>query len=69
MVFRATASETAALLDVWKVIIGLVFVLAVLFLPRGIAGLGSGIGDWLFAAVSRRRNRGTLPAGAAQPAE
>jgi urea transport system permease protein len=49
---EATASETEALLDVWRVIIGVSFVLAVLFLPRGMAGLGSAIGDWIFARLS-----------------
>jgi len=66
---EATASETAALLDLWKVIIGLIFVLAVLFLPRGIAGLAGSVGDRLFAMWSRGRGQAELPSGAAQPAE
>lgn len=66
---EATASETAALLDVWKVIIGLAFVIAVLLMPRGIAGLASGIGDRLFAVLSHRRSRPALTSAAAQPAE
>lgn len=36
---EATASETELLQESWKAIIGLVFVLVVLFLPRGLAGL------------------------------
>jgi len=66
---EATASETAALLDLWKVIIGLIFVLAVLFLPRGIAGLAGSVSDRLFAMWSRGRGQAELPSGAAQPAE
>lgn len=46
---EATVSETPALLDVWKVIIGVVFILAVLYLPRGVAGLTGAIGDRLFS--------------------
>lgn len=36
---ETTASESELLQEVWKAIIGLVFVLVVLFLPRGLAGL------------------------------
>jgi urea transport system permease protein len=35
----ATVSETEGFAEAWKVIIGLIFVLVVLYLPRGIAGL------------------------------
>jgi urea transport system permease protein len=35
----ATVSETAGFAEAWKAIIGLIFVLVVLYLPRGIAGL------------------------------
>lgn len=66
---EATASETAALLDIWKVIIGLVFVLAVLYLPRGIGGVATTIGDRLFARLSHRGTRAALAANAVQPAE
>lgn len=37
---EAQVSETEALVEAWKAIIGLVFVLVVLFLPRGLGGLG-----------------------------
>ena len=66
---EATASETQALLDVWKVIVGLVFVIAVLFLPRGIAGLATAIGDWLFARLSDGRRKALLPSNAMHAAE
>jgi urea transport system permease protein len=36
---EASISETESLVEAWKAIIGLLFVLAVLFLPRGLAGL------------------------------
>jgi urea transport system permease protein len=36
---EASVSETKSLVEAWKVIIGLLFVLAVLYLPRGLAGL------------------------------
>ncbi|MEL7000789.1 MAG: urea ABC transporter permease subunit UrtC [Pseudomonadota bacterium] len=36
---EATASETEMFQEAWKAIIGLVFVLVVLFMPRGLAGL------------------------------
>lgn len=35
----ATVSESKMFVEVWKVIIGLAFVLSVLYLPRGLAGL------------------------------
>jgi urea transport system permease protein len=66
---EATASETEALLDVWKVIVGLVFVIAVLFLPRGIAGLATTIGDRLFARLSDGRKEALVPSSVMRPAE
>lgn len=36
---EATASESEMLKEAWKAIIGLIFILVVLFLPRGLAGL------------------------------
>lgn len=35
---ETSVSETAALIEAWKAVIGLIFVLVVLFLPRGLAG-------------------------------
>jgi urea transport system permease protein len=46
---EASVSETKAFLEAWKAIIGLIFILVVLFLPRGLAGLASDIGDWALA--------------------
>jgi urea transport system permease protein len=65
----ATVSETAGFAEAWKVIIGLIFVLVVLYLPRGLAGLAHDLIDRLLA----RRNtpsRGTAEASdASQLAE
>lgn len=49
---EASVSETEALVEAWKAIIGLLFVLAVLFLPRGLAGLAK---DLVAGALARRR--------------
>ncbi|MDX7950787.1 urea ABC transporter permease subunit UrtC [Lichenihabitans sp. Uapishka_5] len=52
---EATMSETQGLLEAWRAIIGLVFILVVLFLPRGLAGLANDAVDWLLARVGRTR--------------
>jgi urea transport system permease protein len=49
---EASVSETKPLVEAWKVIIGLLFVLVVLYLPRGLAGLMHSAIDW----VLDRRN-------------
>ncbi|MNY18671.1 hypothetical protein D3C86_1520670 [compost metagenome] len=36
---EAEVSETEALVEAWKAIIGLIFVLVVLFMPRGLGGV------------------------------
>ena len=43
----ATVSETQGFAEAWKVIIGLIFVLVVLYLPRGFAGLAHDLVDRL----------------------
>ena len=68
---EATASETEALVEAWKAIIGLVFVLVVLFLPRGLAGLADDVCNLVLARLNRGRTgdpaRGdTAPARAAE---
>src|SRR5216683_932739 len=45
----ATVSETAGFAEAWKVIIGLIFVLVVLYLPRGFAGLAHDLVDRFLA--------------------
>lgn len=59
-VIEATASESEIFREAWQAIIGLLFVLAVLFLPRGLAGLASDITDRLIA----RGGKATARAGA-----
>ncbi|MDD3444412.1 MAG: urea ABC transporter permease subunit UrtC [Zavarzinia sp.] len=49
---EASISETEAFVEAWKAIIGLLFVLVVLFLPRGIAGLAK---DGIGALLGRRK--------------
>ena len=41
----ATVSETEGFAEAWKAIIGLIFVLVVLYLPRGLAGLAHDLVD------------------------
>jgi urea transport system permease protein len=50
-VMEAGMSETQALVESWRAIIGAVFILVVLFLPRGLAGLA----DDLIQKVTRPR--------------
>ncbi len=52
-VIEAKVSETEGLVQAWRAIIGLTFVLAVLFLPRGIAGFASDCADWVLARLGR----------------
>ena len=44
---EAGMSETQALVESWRAIIGVVFIAVVLFLPRGLAGLASDMIDAL----------------------
>lgn len=50
----ATVSETQSFMEAWKAVIGLVFVVVVLYLPRGLAGLASDIGEWTEARLAAR---------------
>jgi urea transport system permease protein len=66
-IIAATVSETESFVEAWKAIIGLIFVLVVLFLPRGLAGLASDIGDAIEARVTRTRPVAKpLPLGGAE---
>ena len=57
-VVEANVSEGLGLVQAWRAVIGLIFVLAVLYLPRGLAGLASDLADlWL-----ARRKPARLPA-------
>jgi urea transport system permease protein len=53
-VMEAGMSETQALVESWRAIIGVIFILVVLFLPRGLAGLAN---DALDAAFRRPAER------------
>ncbi len=52
-VIEAKVSETAGLVQAWRAVIGLVFVLAVLYLPRGLAGFASDCTDRALARLGR----------------
>ena len=54
----ATVSEAQGFAEAWKAIIGLIFVLVVLYLPRGIAGLAHDLIDRVVA----RKTPGASPA-------
>ena len=61
-IIEANVSETQSLVQAWRAVIGLIFVLSVLFLPRGLAGFGGDIAD----VLARRRKPG-IAAAAASP--
>ncbi len=52
-VIEAKVSETEGLVQAWRAVIGLTFVLAVLYLPRGLAGFASDCADRLLARLGR----------------
>jgi urea transport system permease protein len=55
---EASISETEGLAEAWKAIVGLMFVLVVLFLPRGLAGL---VKDLILSGLSRFRPPSAAP--------
>ena len=62
-IIEAKVSETASLVQAWRAVIGLVF--AVLYLPRGLAGLTSDFADTLmvrFGRTPRQAQAGIVPA-------
>ncbi len=56
---EATMSETETFLQAWRLVVGLLFILVVLFLPRGLAGLANDALDWVLARVRGRPERVT----------
>ncbi len=46
---QGALSESETFLETWTLVMGLVFVLVVLFLPQGLAGIGQWVVDHLFA--------------------
>jgi urea transport system permease protein len=65
----ATVSETAGFAEAWKVIIGLIFVLVVLYLPRGFAGLAHDLVDRFLARGKARPHHVIGASDASQLAE
>ncbi|MFT4278526.1 MAG: urea ABC transporter permease subunit UrtC [Rhodopseudomonas sp.] len=65
----ATVSETAGFAEGWKVVIGLVFVLVVLYLPRGLAGIAHDLLDRLRRRAPADTVRVGDATGASQLAE
>ncbi len=61
---EATVSESEMLKEAWKAIIGLIFVLVVLFLPRGLAGMAQDIVSF-FEDKRRGVKTASQPSGAA----
>jgi urea transport system permease protein len=53
----AKVSETEGFAEAWKAVIGLVFVLVVLYLPRGLAGLGHDLVNRLVTHRSKSADR------------
>jgi urea transport system permease protein len=65
----ATVSETEGFAEAWKVIIGLIFVLVVLYLPRGFAGLAHDFVDRLLTGHKAGSRRTAGVSDASQLAE
>ena len=65
----ATVSETKGLAEAWKAIIGLIFVLVVLYLPRGLSGLAHDVADWFVAKINAGRRSAAVSRRGVQPAE
>jgi urea transport system permease protein len=65
----ATVSETQGFAEAWKVIIGLIFVLVVLYLPRGFAGLAHDMLDNFLGHRKATSPRAAKVSDASQPAE
>ncbi len=61
-IIEAGASETQALVQAWRAVIGLIFVLVVLYLPRGVAGFASDAADAVLARFGRKRPPAARPA-------
>ena len=56
-VIEASISETEIFVEAWKAIIGILFVLVVLYLPRGLAGLANDLSDRVLARLSAAWDR------------
>ena len=56
-IIEASVSETEIFVEAWKAIIGILFVLVVLYLPRGLAGLANDLSERVFRRLSAVRDR------------
>ncbi len=65
-VIEAKVSETEQLVQAWRAVIGLIFVLAVLYLPRGLSGFAGDGADWLLSRTGRASRRTTAATVAAE---
>jgi urea transport system permease protein len=63
---QGALSESAAFLETWTLVMGALFVLVVLFLPTGLAGLAHAVWHWL---VQRRQASQDLAQGVGQTRE
>jgi urea transport system permease protein len=67
---EATVSETEAFVEAWKAVIGFIFVVVVLFLPHGLAGIAHEVTAWITHPARRKPETGCRPAPVRQqPAE
>ncbi|MBR1231478.1 urea ABC transporter permease subunit UrtC [Bradyrhizobium sp. AUGA SZCCT0182] len=58
---EAKVSETKALVEVWKAVVGLIFVLVVLYLPRGLGGFAHDLLDrWRAPATEAASDEGLV---------
>jgi urea transport system permease protein len=64
---QGALSESETFLDTWTLVMGLVFVLVVLFLPGGIAGAAHSVLDRIFATRSAREGDRRSAASVATP--
>lgn len=62
---EAEVSETEALVEAWKAIIGLIFVLVVLFMPRGLGGVAHDV----LRTFTRRVKPAVAPSALQQQSE
>ena len=60
-IIEAKVSETEGLVQAWRAVIGLAFVLAVLYLPRGVAGVAGDVTDGLISRYWRQPVRKIVP--------
>lgn len=63
---QGALSESAAFLETWTLVMGILFVLVVLFLPKGLAGLAQGAWRWI---ANRRRVSENIAHGVGQTRE